>query len=188
MDCSPPGSSVHGDSPGKNTGVGCHALLQGIFPIQGSNPGLLHCGQILHCLSHQGNMRILEWVAYPFSRGSSQPRNQTGVSCIAGDSLPAELPRKPRSWTTRLQNYETINFCCLRYQFVILSFSSPNQCSKKKVFCICQLFVYLPKSLKMYALIYLNLDLLVDREHSCKNLLSLLFNTSSHLVNTTKQC
>ena len=37
MDCSPPGSSVHGDSPGKNTGVGCHAFLQGIFPTQGSN-------------------------------------------------------------------------------------------------------------------------------------------------------
>ena len=46
MDCSPPGSSVHRDSPGKNTGVGCHALLQGIFPIQGSNPGLLHCRKI----------------------------------------------------------------------------------------------------------------------------------------------
>ena len=40
MDCSLPGSSVHGDSPGKNTRVGCHALLQGIFPTQGSNPGL----------------------------------------------------------------------------------------------------------------------------------------------------
>ena len=54
MDCSPPGSSVHGDSPGKNTGVGCHALLQGIFPIQGSNLGLLHYKQILYHLSHQG--------------------------------------------------------------------------------------------------------------------------------------
>ena len=42
MDYSPPGSSVHGDSPGKNTEVGCHALLQGIFPIQGSNWHLLH--------------------------------------------------------------------------------------------------------------------------------------------------
>ena len=41
-DCSPPGSSVHGDSPGKNTGVVCHALLQGIFPNQRSNPSLLH--------------------------------------------------------------------------------------------------------------------------------------------------
>ena len=55
MDCSPPGSSVHGDSPGKNTGVCCHALLQGIFPIQGSNPGLWHCRRILYCLSHQGS-------------------------------------------------------------------------------------------------------------------------------------
>ena len=51
-DCSPPGSSVHGDSPGKNTGVGCHALLQGIFPTQGLNPGLPHCRQILYHLSH----------------------------------------------------------------------------------------------------------------------------------------
>ena len=84
MDCSPPGSSVHWDSPGKNTGVGCHALLQGIFPTQGSNPGLVHCRQILYLLSHQGSPRILEWVAYPFSSGSSRPRNQTGVSCIAG--------------------------------------------------------------------------------------------------------
>ena len=47
MDCSPPGSSVLGDSPGKNTGVGCHALLQGIFPTQGSNPGLPHFRWIL---------------------------------------------------------------------------------------------------------------------------------------------
>ena len=42
MDCSPPGSSVHGDSPGKKTGVGCHALLQGIFLTQGSNLRLFH--------------------------------------------------------------------------------------------------------------------------------------------------
>ena len=52
MDCSLPGSSVHLDSPGRNTG--CHALLQVIFPTQGSNPGLLHCRQILYWLSHQG--------------------------------------------------------------------------------------------------------------------------------------
>ena len=55
MDCSPPGSSAHGDSPGKNIRVDCHALLQGIFPTQELNPGLLHCRQILYCLSHQGN-------------------------------------------------------------------------------------------------------------------------------------
>ena len=57
MDCSPSGSSVHGDSPGKNTGVGCHALLQGIFPTQGLNPGLPHCRQIFYRLSHQGSWR-----------------------------------------------------------------------------------------------------------------------------------
>ena len=55
MDCSPPGSSVHGDSPGKNTGVGCSTLLQGIFPIQGSNPGPPQCRQILNHLSRQGS-------------------------------------------------------------------------------------------------------------------------------------
>ena len=42
---------------GKNTGVGCHFLLQGIFPTQGSNPGLPRCGQTLHPLSHQGRTR-----------------------------------------------------------------------------------------------------------------------------------
>ena len=55
MDCSPPGSSVHGDSLGKNAGVGCDALLQGIFPIQGLNPGFPHSRWILYCLSHQGS-------------------------------------------------------------------------------------------------------------------------------------
>ena len=65
-------------------GVGSHSLFQGIFPTQGSNPGLLHCRWILYQLSHQGNLRILEWAAYPFSSGSSWPRNWTRVSCIAG--------------------------------------------------------------------------------------------------------
>ena len=60
MDYSLPGSSVHGDSPGKNAQVGCHALLQGSFPTQGLNPGLLHCRQILYSLSHQGSP-VNEW-------------------------------------------------------------------------------------------------------------------------------
>ena len=70
------------NSPGQNTGVGSLSLLQGIFPIQGSNPGLPHCWQSLYQLNHQG--RTLEWVAYPFSRVSSWPRNQSGVSHIVG--------------------------------------------------------------------------------------------------------
>ena len=83
------------NSPGQNTGVGSLSLLQGIFPTQGSNPGLLHCRQILYQLSHQGNPRILAWVAYPFSRGSSRPRNWSGVSCIAGRFFTTKLSGKP---------------------------------------------------------------------------------------------
>ena len=55
MDYSPPGSSVHEDSPGKNTGVGCHALLQGIIPTQRPNPGLPHCRWNLCHLSYHGS-------------------------------------------------------------------------------------------------------------------------------------
>ena len=47
------------DSPGKNTGVGSHSLLQWIFLIQGLNPSLLQCRQILFCLSHQGSQYYL---------------------------------------------------------------------------------------------------------------------------------
>ena len=72
------------NSPGQNTGVGSLSLLQGIFPTQGSNLGLLPCRRILYQLSHKGSPRILEWGAYPFSKGFSRPRNGTRVSCIAG--------------------------------------------------------------------------------------------------------
>ena len=61
---------LHGDSLGKNTRVDCHALLQGIFPTQGSNPDLPHYRLILYRLGQQGSLRILEWVAYPFSVSS----------------------------------------------------------------------------------------------------------------------
>ena len=96
-------------SPGQNTGVSSLSLLQGIFPIQGSKPGLPHCRCILYQLSHKGSPRILEWVAYPFSRGSSQPRNQTGVSSLASSfynnsyqespscSLGCHIKQRPRS-------------------------------------------------------------------------------------------
>ena len=71
------------NSLGQNTGVGSFSLLHGIFSIQGSNPGLPHCRRILYQFSHKVSPRILEWVAYPFSSGSSWPRNRTRVSCIA---------------------------------------------------------------------------------------------------------
>ena len=77
----------------QNAGVGSLSLLQGIFPTQGSNPGLLHCSFILYLMNHKGSPRILKWVVYPFSSRSSQRRNQSGVSCIAGRFL--------TSWDTR---------------------------------------------------------------------------------------
>ena len=55
----PASSSVHGDSPGKNTEVGGHALLQGISPTKSSNLGLLYSRQILYHLSHQGSLYCL---------------------------------------------------------------------------------------------------------------------------------
>ena len=73
--------------------MGCHSLLQAIFPTQGSNPGLPHCRWILYHLSHEGSPRILEWAAYAFFSRSSWPRNLTGVSYIAG--------RFFTSWATR---------------------------------------------------------------------------------------
>ena len=67
MDCSPSGSSVLGDSLGKNTGVGCHALLQGIIPTQRSNSGLLHCRWILYQLSYQGSPLLsLPFCNFPY--------------------------------------------------------------------------------------------------------------------------
>ena len=83
VDCSPPGTSVHGDAPGKNTGVTCHVLLQGIFPTQRLNPGLLHYRWIRYHLSHHGNPLILEWVANPFLQGifPTQELNQGLLPC-----------------------------------------------------------------------------------------------------------
>jgi len=74
------------NSPGQNT------------PTQGSNPGLPHCRQILYQLSHKGSPRILEWVAYPFSRGSSWPRNRTKVSCMAGGFFTSWGIIRRRQW------------------------------------------------------------------------------------------
>ena len=95
-------------SPGKNTGMGCHALLQGIFPSQWSNPGLPHCRQILYCLSHQGSPRILGWVAYLFSRDLPAPGIEPGSLALHTNSLSAELPGK--WWCPAL--YHTEYFHC----------------------------------------------------------------------------
>ena len=90
VDCSLPGSSVHGDSPSKNTGVGCHALLQGIFPTQGSNPGLLYCRQILYWLCHQGtpNELMNSWIRPSLSMELSMPKYWSGLLFPSPGDLP----------------------------------------------------------------------------------------------------
>ena len=62
MECVAYWAPLSMNSPGKNTGVGYHSLLQGLFPTQGSNSSLPHCRQILYHLSHQGNPIDLNWL------------------------------------------------------------------------------------------------------------------------------
>ena len=79
-DCSPPGSSVHGDSLGKNTAVGCH----GVFPTQGSNPCLPHWGWILYHLSHQGSPKYC-LVNY-CEKGTNILKQRWGRICLQAHS------------------------------------------------------------------------------------------------------
>ena len=109
-DClQPHGQYSPRNSPGQNTGMGSLSLLQGIFPTQGSNPGLPHCGQILYQLSHQGSPRILEQVAYPFSRGSSWPRNWTEVSWIVGQFTNWPIRDSTSKVARRLNEIQPVN-------------------------------------------------------------------------------
>ena len=103
MGCSLIGSSVHGISqmrilafPGENTGVGCHFLVQGIFPTQGSNPHLLNWQEESLLLSHEGSPknRIQNWISVwsQFYKNGIIPVHQTQASCIlhqtwTGDSF-----------------------------------------------------------------------------------------------------
>ena len=75
MDCSPPGSSVYGISQGKNTGVSCHCLLQGIFPTQRSNPDLPYWQAGSLPLSHQG------WYQHILQGSSIQPSTIDNGTC-----------------------------------------------------------------------------------------------------------
>ena len=131
------------NSPGQNIGVGSLSLLRGIFPTQGSNPGLLHCRQILYQLSHQGSPRILEWVACPFSSRSSRPRNRTGVSCITG--------RFFTNWAIReAQNISKCNLrCCPPDNGWDVNFENIMSCLRaclvaQSCLSICDPLVYRP--------------------------------------------
>ena len=84
MDCSPPGSSVHGILQARRLEWVALPFSRGSAQPRDGTQGLPHCRQILYQLSHKGSPRILEWVAYPFSRGSSIPSNPTRVFSNAG--------------------------------------------------------------------------------------------------------
>ena len=87
-----------------------HSFLQEIFPTHESNQGLLHCRWILYQLIYQGSPRILEWVAYPFSRGSSWPRNLSRVSCIAGGFFTSWSTRKAHFWQWFLSKISSFTY------------------------------------------------------------------------------
>ena len=84
------------NSPGQNTEVCSLSLLQGIFLIQGSNPGLPHCRQIFYQLSHQRSPRILQWVHITSPADLSNPGIELGSPALQVDSLPTELSGKPK--------------------------------------------------------------------------------------------
>ena len=123
------------NSLGQNTGVGSCSLLQGIFPTQGSNLGLLHCRQSLYQLNLKGSPGILEWVAYPFSSRSSRPRNWTRVSSIAGGFFTNWAIREAIITVTAV--YWMPDMC--QPSCILTSCNSPNKPSKWTLSprCLC---------------------------------------------------
>ena len=93
------------DSLGKHTGVGCHALLQGIFPTKGSNLGLLHCRQIFLSLSHQGNpVDVLPQVGVEHVRVGPEARGETGQH--RGRTVVSYSTLWPESWVASVKGME----------------------------------------------------------------------------------
>ena len=120
------------NSLGQNTGMGSLSFLQGIFPTQGSNPGLPHCRWILYQLSHKESPRILEWIAYPFSSRSSRPKHQTGVSCITCGFFINLATREV--WACILSHFNCVQLCTTPWTVarqgpLLMGFSRQEYCS-----------------------------------------------------------
>ena len=102
------------DSPGKNTGVGCHCLLQGIFPTQGSNPGLLHCRQTLYPLSHQGSQKLQTAFQSSYTIGQSALKSMhvfTWKKCLCGIRIKFKLNLGKLSSSLLLLSHLPFTFC-----------------------------------------------------------------------------
>ena len=98
MDCILPGSCPW-DFPGKNTGVGCHCLLQGIFVTQESNPGMLYYRQILYHLNHQRSSSCL--YIWHWKQGTNKKKINWGL-CILETFILQRIPS--RRWKDNSQN------------------------------------------------------------------------------------
>ena len=109
--CDPMDYAVHGILQARILEWVAFPFSRGSSQTQGSNPGLLHCRQILYQVSHKGSPRILEWIAYPLSSGSSQPRNWTGVSCIACGfftNWAMKEAQEPEGWVPTSKSNKTV--------------------------------------------------------------------------------
>ena len=123
--------------------MGCHALLQEIFPTQGLNTGLPHAGGFFTVWATWEAQEYLEWVAYPFSRGFSWSRDRTGVSCIAGRFFTSWATRKEIkeelkkwrnvscSWIGRLNTVKISILPKLSYRFNLIPVKIPAS------LCVC---------------------------------------------------
>ena len=101
MDCSPTGSSVYGDSPGKKTGESCHAVLQGIFPTRGWTQVSCITDRFFTVWATRETQEY--WSGYSISSPVDlpDPGVEPGSSALQVDSLPAKLPGKPKHFLTQ---------------------------------------------------------------------------------------
>ena len=138
MDCSLPGCSVHGDSPGKNTGVGCHALLlefsqpRAWTPVSRIASRFFAVWEVDSLPSEPPRKSRNTGVgSLSLLPGSSQPRNRTGVSWLQVDSLPAQLPGKPTCSLLIGQISPFFSLLTLSFAFlVIFSLMCTQSCFK----------------------------------------------------------
>ena len=144
-DCSLPGFSVHGDSPCRNTGVDCHALLQGIFPTQEWNPSLPHCRQILYCLATRETQKYwsgqpipspgchlhCRWILYQLNYQGSPEVNILKVYSEAA---------KLRTLSSEDQIFQMFSKSCSNFLKIWKSFTLPLslQCLSPYIFILLQ--------------------------------------------------
>ena len=127
------------DSPGNNTGMGCHALLQGIFPTRGSNPGLPHCRRILYRLSHQGSPGGVDacttnWPDLHPLPGRTTDQLSTALTLLRAKDAQPLPPGRKVFWAGRVSTTvskvvsKLLNDQCL--QIVSLDFCEPLRMTK----------------------------------------------------------